>query len=198
MVISDFLISFRKSANCHRGRISGFTLVEMVVTIGIVSLLLTSMSISGASIRREFALAKAQEELRSLITYARFLSVATLADPGGALVCGYGVHILTNPGAGNPNAYIFRDSGDGEICSGINETDNLKDQGTLYSMTLDPLILLDSPDQIIEFIPPDPTVVFDPGADPDGGVTIVVQSRSGSGHSRQVKVLASGMVSIAR
>ncbi len=176
-------------------------MVEMVVTIGITSLLLMSMSISGASIKREFTLSKSQEELRSLITYARFLSIATLADPQGGLVCGYGVHIVP----GEDRAYIFRDVGIDEGCAFdalfnplIGETTDLSSVGSLYFMTLDPLVEFVSGEQKILFVPPDPTVVFDSEAGGDGGIIITIRARDGSGTPRQVGVLASGMVSIVR
>ncbi|HOB90016.1 MAG TPA: prepilin-type N-terminal cleavage/methylation domain-containing protein [Candidatus Colwellbacteria bacterium] len=189
MAISGFSTSPKKSAQ-------GFTLVEMVVTIGITSLLLMSISISGSSIKREFTLSKSQEELRSLITYARFLSVATLADPEGGLVCGYGVHIVP----GENRAYIFRDQGEGGVCleNAIGLPSDLSSEGSLYSMTLDPLVVFESGEQKISFIPPDPAVAFDPGADEEGGKTIVIRARDGSGTPRQVRVLSSGMVSIVR
>jgi prepilin-type N-terminal cleavage/methylation domain-containing protein len=196
MDISGSLISLKRLRDDLRSKPKGFTLVEMVVTIGIITLLLTSMSISGTSIKREFALAKGQEELRSLITYARFLSVATLAAPEGELVCGYGVHIVP----AENRAFIVRDEGTGGVCvSGIGEIlTPLFSQGTLYSMTLDPLVAFDSPDQIIDFIPPDPLVFFNPPAKPDGSVVITLKARNESGSSRQIQCLASGMVSIVR
>lgn len=177
-----------------------FTLVEMVVTIGITSLLLMSMTLSNSSIKREFTLTKNQEELRSLITYARFLSVATLAAPEGAentLVCGYGVHII----AEESRAYIFRDSGTihGECAGTIGtELEDLTDQGSLYSVTLDNLLRFSSGDQKILFIPPDPTMAFEPPADPNGEITITIQAKASPSNSRQLKLLASGMVSIVR
>lgn len=186
---------FRKNAG------KAFTLIEVVVTIGITSFLLMSMTLSNSSIRREFALTKNQEELRSLITYARFLSVATLAAPEeDILICGYGVAIDQQ----KKKAYIFRDSGtiEGGLTDCFGEIDveptNLTDQGSIYSVTLDNLVQFVSDDQKILFIPPDPTVVFEPKADPDGEITITIQAKDKPTASRQLKVLSSGMVSIVR
>jgi prepilin-type N-terminal cleavage/methylation domain-containing protein len=206
MVTCGSSASLKKDLWRKENRERGFTLIEIVVTIGITSLLLASMTISGTSIKREFALTKGQEELRSLITYARFLSVATLAAPEEAsnqLVCGYGVHISLEENL----AYIFRDGGSEDEGSSycedkkIGEIINLTDKGSLYSMKLDNLLKFDQPsaDQNILFVPPDPQVEFDPStSDSDGGITIEIKTRDGSDRLRQVRVLASGMVSISR
>lgn len=204
MVISVSSTLFKKFLPYGKENERGFTLVEIVVTIGITSLLLMSISISGSSVKREFTLSKSQEELRGLITYARFLSVATLAAPEKAqnqLVCGYGVRIVSNPAPGEPSAYIFRDKGTNNVCVegiGGDPEESLASEGSLYSMTLDSLVVFDSNQKIL-FIPPDPTVAFDSGTgDPEGGTTITIQARDGSNKNRKVQVLASGMISIVR
>jgi type II secretory pathway pseudopilin PulG len=72
----------------------GFTVIEMIITFAIITALLAATAPSAAFNRREYILSSNQEQLRSLISRAKALTLSGLLQPGGGeKICGYGIRI---------------------------------------------------------------------------------------------------------
>ncbi len=167
----------------------GFTLIEMLIVVGIISLLVSLTASSGALGRREFLLTAAGEELRSLITRAKSLSVSTIVS-GQSPVCGYGVHIDRL----GRQVFIFRDLPQGGNCPGDNRYSGSDERltGLLNEVKLDSVLSLGS-DLDVVFIPPDPTTII-------GGNLITTEAEivitGAGGEARRIKINKAGLIDL--
>jgi type II secretory pathway pseudopilin PulG len=81
--------------------VRGFTVIEMIVTFAIITSLLAATAPSAAFNRREYILSSNQEQLRSLISRAKALTMSGLLRKTGVdqgvdqaeKICGYGITI---------------------------------------------------------------------------------------------------------
>ena len=136
----------------HRTKQKGFTTIEMLVIIGVLSLLSATLLVYSRAGERQITLFREQAKIVSILTRAKSLSVAAFGKIG--VPCGYGVHFET------PRTYlIFKDLADD--CSLADKkysgTSEIFESFQLdSSLTFDILTLTD-----IIFIPPDPAVILD-------------------------------------
>jgi len=153
-----------KSNGCRttgQGRQDGFTLLELLVVIGITAVLLSMTLGYSRESTRQLALTSTQAKMLSLINRAKFLSIETFfggGRSGDQRICAYGVMVDTS----SQEMFIFQDlSGTGN-CPGdsngsYNEGEKLS--GELNEVNLqDTLVTFTEDTNLSEavFIPPDP------------------------------------------
>jgi prepilin-type N-terminal cleavage/methylation domain-containing protein len=83
----------------------GFTLLEMIVVVGITFILSSFIIIYGRSGRQISALYVEQAQIANVLAKAKELAVATYLNPGSSPACAYGVHF--DYGKGNGTYQIF-------------------------------------------------------------------------------------------
>lgn len=136
----------------HRTKQKGFTTIEMLVIIGVLSLLSATLLVYSRAGERQITLFKEQAKIIGVLTKAKSLSVAAFGKTG--VPCGYGVHFET------PRTYlIFKDLADDCLLADkkYSGTSEIFESFQLDSLTVfDSLVLTD-----IVFIPPNPTVILD-------------------------------------
>lgn len=93
---------FLKQKTFQKNNQSGFTLIEIVVVMAIIGMFLALGASSTRLSRGEFILTTSQEQLRALISRAKFLTVNSLFSPEDN-ICAYGVEI----NAAEKKAIIF-------------------------------------------------------------------------------------------
>ncbi len=150
---------------------SGFTLVEVLVTMAILIIFSGVLVGYNQTSSRQLILISNQAKLVSLVSRAKNLSMSTILEnfggsynPGDPLTCAYGVHVDKTSG----KIFIFRDLAvDCDLSdkkySGDNERSGLKGEFDVFE--LDSKIAEFMPatsDDLndIIFIPPDPKVVI--------------------------------------
>jgi len=165
---------------------AGFTLIELMVVMAIVTFLTTILVGYSRQSGRQLLLSSAEARILSLVSRAKFLSIETfLKDLGGAgptrKVCAYGVHMDTVKN----EIFIFQDRK--PAAAGCPASDKYEPGandarlfGELDSVKIDPdLMTLDGTLKDIVYIPPDPDVIINnSGA---GEATIKVDLKDGSG-----------------
>ncbi len=174
------------SAKISRFKSAGFTLLEILIVVSVITILSAMLAGYSRQSGRQLLLATTEANLLSLFSRAKFLSIETFfqeADsPGGSKVCAYGVHVDRSA----QEIFIFRDGipelgscpGDNVYKSGSND---LRLSGEIDGVKLNADVLslgTGSLDDIV-FIPPDPEVVINGSG--DTSATLVVNSLSGAG-----------------
>ncbi len=133
----------------------GFTLLEMLVVIGVMIMLTATLIIYTRSGGRRIILFREQAKLVSMLTRARGLTT-NLYRPGAEKICGYGVRVV------DMTTYeLYKDlPGDG-ICPASNSWSG--EIETLETFTLKPLVSFSDQRAVsdIFFLPPNPSVYFD-------------------------------------
>ena len=176
-------------------KISGFTLIEVLVVMGIIGVLSAILIGYSRQSSKNLLLTSTEAKLLSLISRAKFLSIETyfeeLDNPATERkICAYGVHVDYGESDGaEPKVFIFQDRVINDDCS---LADNVYD-GDAYDLALSTeldlvkinttILALDSSssgrlDNVV-FIPPDPDVVIN---DDESTLkaTIGVELRDGS------------------
>jgi len=166
----------------------GFTLIEMLVVIGVIGVLTAILIGYSRQSSRNLALTSSQAKALSLFSRAKFLSIETFFDqldnpPDDLRICAYGVHVDQETG----EIFIFQDRVeedpiDEDECSSSNNVFDSDDDVALSSeldyMKLDDRILeiRENPATTLEnvvFIPPDPDVIInDNPSDSEGAVEV--------------------------
>ncbi len=160
----------------------GFTIIEMLVIIGILSLLSATLILYNRTGERQIILFKEQARVISIISRAKSFSIATFGQPG--VPCGYGVHFSA------PRTFIlFKDLAEDCQVTDKKYSDSAEMVQSLEldsAVTFDNLTLTD-----IIFIPPDPSVFITP---PQDQATIVIKTIDGAS-SAIIKVNNGGQIS---
>ena len=160
----------------------GFTIIEMLVIIGILSLISAILIINIHTGGQQVILFREQAKIVSILSRAKSLSVATFGKTG--VPCGYGVHFEA------PSTFlIFKDLADN--CQASDQ--KYSGAAEIYeSFQLDPVLEFDtlSLSDVI-FIPPDPSVIITPSQDE---ATVVIKAIK-SGTSATIKINSAGQIS---
>ncbi|OGY57093.1 MAG: hypothetical protein A2Y84_00360 [Candidatus Colwellbacteria bacterium RBG_13_48_8] len=191
MLISDFLAWLKRVTP---GKGDGFTLFEILIVVGIISILSTVLL--GYSQRNGviIQLASNQAKLQSLLSRAKALSIQTYFEgPGeGENVCAHGV------GVEGQEAYIFQLWGDscpgpeigspsdawmgGYECRGSTELREERLAGELDSINFEnKLVEIDEGESnltCVIFIPPDPVVKINGGEE---SASVVIRGKDDTG-----------------
>jgi len=170
----------------HNSRGEGFTLIELMVVISIVTFLTTILVGYSRQSGRQLLLSSTEAKILSLVSRAKFLSIETFfRELGGSgssrKICAYGVHV------DGDEIFIFQDRvpdppGDCSAATDKYESGAIDARlsGDLDSVKIDSnLMTLDGTLKDIVYIPPDPDVVINNSS--TGDATIEVSLKDGSG-----------------
>jgi len=161
----------------------GFTLIELIVIVGILSLLSAYLVTYSKTGEKQIVFFKEQNILTSAIFRAKNLAVSTYGR-GSANSCGYGIHF----NLGTPQEIIiFSDLTSGSDCSRANKAYSLNEN--IEKIVLDSRVRITNSPRDFIFIPPDPTVY------PSGGVVINLELNDRS-KSAVVSVSGSGQITV--
>ncbi len=167
---------------------AGYTLIELIVVIGIAGLLSGMVVLYGGAGREQITLSTESIKIVQAISRAKALAVATYADPSSP--CGFGVHF--DYPAKKYSIRSYRTSPSCDSVSGIASSAPLNnfDLGT-------GLVWQEGADHIddVVFIPPDPKVyLFAGGVLLPVGTSGKVYLLTSGGASRTVTVNPAGQV----
>jgi Tfp pilus assembly major pilin PilA len=177
-------------------KISGFTIIEMLVTVGVLTLLSGILIMYSKSGENASILLRQGAKMVTDVNRAKNLSVTTATftfndgDRKGEAVhpCGYGVYF---DDISTPNRYIiYADtSNDCKNSSHERPSDNSSD---VESIDLATSIKIDKKNiESVFFLPPDPTVYFNPSNISEASITI----KNLSGAKIEIKMSKAGQVS---
>jgi hypothetical protein len=199
ITLNRFVMILKRTNFLRRQRLikfqTGFTLIEVAVTAGILVFLMSVIWSSSLFRAGDFSLMMAQEKLRLLITRAKSLTTNGVSS-GGIDNCGYGVMVEQG------RAFIFSDNG---TCDrGVNGASNRRyDSGEKLNSSMDSvtlsegLVFLPSSGgtaQVV-FVPPYLLTVIN-GDESSVGIEITV--RTPSGLSRKVIINNQGLINLGR
>lgn len=175
--------------NKNRNKISfmrGFTLVEAIVAIAIISLMSVFTVTGYGDLRNRSALNRAAQKTALDIRQAQNLATATVAQPDGSVFCGYGIHYL------DADTYILFTDKD---CS-TNRVFNSGEEAETINIE-QPNIKFDGSFSDILFFPPDPVTfingAFDPGL--QAVITLCVENNCDS-YFKRINVWGNGRIDI--
>lgn len=172
----------------------GFTIVEILVTFGIMAMLSGVMLLYSRSSENMIALLRDQSKILSVFSRAKSFSLQTYVENSGiGDVCGYGVHVNKEE-----NSFIFfRD-----LNSDCSESDNVYTENSVPDEMMEKTVLsdairirsLDASDVL--FIPPDPLVIItvSPGQTSEE-MSVILETISGNLGSA-VKLNKSGQITV--
>jgi prepilin-type N-terminal cleavage/methylation domain-containing protein len=169
-------------------REDGYTLLELLVVLGITGLLSGMVILYGGEGRRQVALSVESVKIVQAISRAKALAVATYADLSSP--CGFGVHFDYPQKKYSVRSY--RTSPDCENVSGIASSETLEEFGLGSG-----LVWQEGAGKIddVIFIPPDPkTYIFSGGALLVGGASGRVYLVTDGGATRTVTVNQAGQI----
>jgi len=161
----------------------GFTIIEMVMIFGVLTLLSAALLGSLHTGEQQVALFKEQARVVAILSRAKFLSISTFGET--EVPCGYGVHFET------PNKFfIFND-----LAVDCQDANNHYDAGEEIKnefFQLDSRVVFDSLSlSDIVFIPPNPMIVITPD---QSQAEIKLKTTNGN-NSSIIKVNKAGQIS---
>lgn len=178
----------------------GFTLIEILVIITMLSLLSGILIVYNRTTERQILLFKEQAKIINLILRAKSLTLSTYTKTGSP--CAYGIHF----DQANKEIRIFQDLDANGTTADCATADNIYDPNSMYAAQeninppsvekltaqvsfLDPLQVSD-----IAFIPPNPDVIITPDPAPlnEAIIDIVISG----GISKKIKINRVGQVSV--
>jgi type II secretory pathway pseudopilin PulG len=179
---------------------SGFTLIEILVIITMLSLLSGILVIYNRSTERQILLFREQAKIINLILRAKSLALSTYTKSGSP--CAYGIHL----DQANKELRIFQDLDANGTTADCTTADNLYDPNSMYAAQenldppaiekldaqvsfLDPLRVTD-----VTFIPPNPDVIITPDPAPSNEASIEIVAAGGI--SKKIKINRFGQVSV--
>lgn len=178
-----FIMMFQKMSN---GVNKGLTLIELVVTMTIVSLVMGALLVMSRSGEAQAALMRSAQKL--VLDISRQQSSAMSAkEVRGEVPCGYGVHLDFWAGS----YILFADRGIQADCSDQDFRLSPGEQISVSNFETG-IVISGSNNSDIVFNPPEPQVHFFPGAAP---AEIILQS-SRTGQTRRVIVTLAGQIYI--
>ena len=160
----------------------GFTLIELVVVIGILSLLSASLITYSRAGEKQIVFFKEQSVLTSAVFRAKNLAISTYGRDE-ANSCGYGIH-FNSP----QEIIIFNDKISGGECS---SPGSYSDSGEdIEKIIIDSRVkIAGSPSDFI-FVPPEPTV--SPGSE----VSIRLELADDSSKSSVITISPAGQITV--
>ena len=143
-----------------QGRQNGFTLIELMVVIGITVVLMTIVTGYSREGGRQLALVGTETKMLNLFSRAKFLSVETFfggGRSGDQRICAYGVKV----DASAEELFIFQDLSSDAKCPGTSNgayNDGERLTGELNEVKLENTVVVFGESDLSEviFIPPDP------------------------------------------
>jgi len=165
--------------------IKAFTIIEMLVIIGVLSLMSSILILYSRRAEQYVVLFKEQAKVINILSRAKALSISTYSR--SEVPCGYGVHFEA------PRTFlIFKDLPVNSNCSSADKKYSDSTSSELVeSFQLDSRVLFDSLSlSDILFIPPDPKVVITPSQDE---ATVVLKTIDGS-KSATIRVNSAGQI----
>lgn len=162
--------------------LTGFTLIEMLVILGVLSLLTTTLIFYSRTGERQILLFKEQARVFGLMTRAKSLALGTYGDP--EVPCGYGIHFDA------PRTMIvFKDLASDCDASAHEYTGTIE---RIEEITLDSRVYFDDLRvSDILFVPPDPKIFIVPDA-PLASITI---KTAGGESEATIELTAAGQIS---
>ncbi|KKU19686.1 MAG: hypothetical protein UX31_C0019G0013 [Candidatus Nomurabacteria bacterium GW2011_GWA1_46_11] len=153
-----------KSSGSFRRNRKGFTLIEIVVVMGVVAVLSSLMLGYSQRNSKQVLLATSQAKLASIFARAKFLSIQSFfySGPRNEIICGHGVGIDTD----TKKIFIFQDIIDEGPCSKDLDDYELDAGDKILGGELNQLNLADkgvnitTDSEYVIFIPPEPVVKF--------------------------------------
>ncbi len=138
----------------------GFTVLEILITIGVTAILATYLITFTHSGRDQVALYVDQSKITQVILRAKTLTLATYTSPRP--VCGYGVHFFE--GTNRYSIFGYSTSVDAATCRDIVQIDPVSPSwGTIANGTLSEGIVYGGGPQAVSdvfFVPPDPRTLM--------------------------------------
>jgi len=98
------MMGFRKRRGVIPTGRQGFTVVEMLVVLGISAILSTMFIGHGSNLRGQLAIIQEEAKLMQVLLRAKTFSIQALANEDGEVACGYGIHVDSN----EQEYFIFR------------------------------------------------------------------------------------------
>lgn len=192
-IFSQFTDNFRAS----RASTRGFTLIEMIVVIGITAIMSSILVGYSREGNRQLILTNTEAKLISLANRAKFLSIETFFENTGAgsdgrIVCAYGVKVDRSA----REIFIFQDRA--SVCPANNEYDSGVDirlNSELDSIRLDPasVSMTDATNlNTVMFIPPDPDIIINNNTS-NQSASVVIQL-VGSSKSFKMSINKAGQI----
>jgi type II secretory pathway pseudopilin PulG len=183
-----------------QNRKSGFTLIEILVIVTILSFLSGILIVYNRSTERQILLFREQAKIINLILRAKSLALSTYTKSGSP--CAYGIHF----DQAQKEIRIFQDLDANGTTADCATADNLYDPNSMYAAQenleppavekldaqvsfLDPLPVTD-----ITFIAPNPDVVITP--DPTPSNEAIIEIVTSGGISKKIKINRFGQVSV--
>ena len=164
---------------------SGFTLIEILVMLGIMSMLSGVMLVYSRSSEKVILLSREQARVISLMARAKSFSLQTYIE--GKSACGYGIHIDKDKNT----VIVFRD-----LAADCAASDNIyvaDSDESVEKFILSKDVRIKSSDATdILFIPPDPRVVIDNNP-ANERVSIVLETADGNSQVI-IKMNSSGQI----
>lgn len=169
----------------------GFTLIELVVVMGILSLLSASLITYSRSGEKQIIFFKEQSVLTALIFQAKNLAISTYGRDN-ANSCGYGIHFVLSSDPQKPQeVVIFSDKS--SLVDGCAGADGKYGSGEDFEggkIILDSKVkIANSPADFI-FIPPEPTVY------PQAKVDIRLELVDDPGKSATISISSAGQITV--
>jgi prepilin-type N-terminal cleavage/methylation domain-containing protein len=167
----------------------GFTLIETVVVMAVVSILSIVMIANYQGSQKQQSVQRAAHQLAGDIRRAQNMAMAS-TEQGGIIPDGYGIYIIKNS-----NSYIlFADTNNNQKRNGTGDEDI---ESIIFSSGVEVfnVLPLPSPHVDIFFEPPDPTTYIngDSSAGKKTTITLILQ---GTTYKKTVTVKTSGQIEI--
>lgn len=136
----------------------GFTLLELLVALGLTTLLASAAVIYGSASRKQTTLYLDAAKVTQMVLRAKSQAILTYYDPA-VISCGYGVRIDRRARTFALFNYVVRSSAECASVSVVGDANYVEvEKDTLTKGT----VFADTPGAIIDvlFLPPDPSTLF--------------------------------------
>jgi len=163
---------------------NGFTVIEMLVVLGVTSVLVSIFVVQAGDLRDQISLFKEEARLIQTLFKAKTYSIQVLSEEGGDTACGYGVY-LNGFGESEEASYLnfLRKKGADGTCPEdyadlvYDETTKTEILGSEYKIDSKVFIKGVSNNNFV-FIPPKPEVVVDGEIRKDGFVFLCLKENT--------------------